>query len=136
MKTETLANPGANPDNPCPCAQAVSYAHCCGPAHGGIMAPTAAALMRSRYSAYVLGNTAYLLKTWAPQTRPQQLDLTTPPQPRWLGLRLLRQVEQDDQAEVEFVARFRMGGRIRVLHEVSRFVRVDGCWLYVDGTFR
>lgn len=135
MKTESLANPRANPDNPCPCGLGGSYASCCAPLHAGAPAPTAEALMRSRYSAYVIGNTEYLLQTWAAHTRPAQLDLQTPPQPRWLGLRVVRHAGSDTQAEVEFVARFRMGGRAQVLHEISRFVREEGRWCYVDGRF-
>jgi SEC-C motif-containing protein len=90
--------------------------------------------MRSRYSAYCLGLGDYLLATWHPSTRPAELDLTAPPVPRWLGL-TVRQARSTgaDSAEVEFVARYRVGGRGQRLHETSRFVREDGRWHYVDG---
>jgi SEC-C motif-containing protein len=95
--------------------------------------------MRSRYSAYVLGETAYLRATWAPQTCPTSLEETDPDAadtPRWLGLQIRRFSAEPDgvHAEVEFVARFKTGGRAHRLHELSRFVRGDdGRWRYVDG---
>ena len=89
--------------------------------------------MRSRYSAYVLGLHAYLLQTWHPDTRPTQIAPDEPGM-RWLGLHVLRHVATDsDHAEVAFVARFRVGGgRAQRLTETSRFVRIDGRWLYID----
>lgn len=90
--------------------------------------------MRSRYCAYVLGLEGYLLDTWHASTRPDDLDLATEPQPKWLGLKLKDHREQGDEARVEFVARYRVGGgSARRLHEVSRFVREDGRWYYLDG---
>lgn len=90
--------------------------------------------MRSRYSAYCLGLGDYLLATWHPSTRPADLDLDTPPVPRWIGLSLRGQRRAGpDSAEVEFVARYRVGGRAHRLHETSRFVREGGRWYYVDG---
>jgi SEC-C motif-containing protein len=111
---------------------------CCGRfIDGGESAPRALELMRSRYSAYVLGDTAYLRATWAPHTCPADLDASpdAPDAPRWLGLQIKRFAEQDNShAEVEFVARFKLGGRAHRLHETSRFVRGDdGHWRYVDG---
>lgn len=93
--------------------------------------------MRSRYAAYVLGNEDYLLATWAPQTRPAALDLAAEPQPKWLGLDVKRHAPQDaDHAVVEFVARYKIGGRAHRMHETSRFVREGGRWYYVDGEMR
>ena len=89
--------------------------------------------MRSRYSAYVLGLEDYLLATWHPSTRRAALNLGDGPQTKWLGLEVKARVESDDAATVEFVARYRVGGRAQRLHEVSRFVREDGRWFYVDG---
>lgn len=97
------------------------------------MAPTAEALMRSRYSAFVLGERDYLLATWHPDTRPGSLD-ADPPGLRWLGLDVRRHTVQDDtHATVEFVARSKLSGRAHRLHETSRFVREDGRWYYLDG---
>jgi SEC-C motif-containing protein len=90
--------------------------------------------MRSRYSAYVLGLADYLLATWHSSTRPATLDLQEEPRPKWLGLEVKRhQPEGPTAAVVEFVARFRVGGRGQRLHETSRFVREEGRWYYVDG---
>lgn len=92
--------------------------------------------MRSRYSAFVMGREDYLLRTWHPSTRPSQLDLSNSPAPKWLGLEIIRCEDggvEDDKGVVEFVARFKTGGRARRLHEVSRFARTSGQWFYVDG---
>mgnify|MGYP003610582403 FL=1 len=92
--------------------------------------------MRSRYSAYVLGLEPYLLATWHASTRPTALDLDKETSPRWLGLDIKRhQATGPDSAVVEFVARYKTGGRAHRLHEISRFVREDGRWYYVDGEF-
>ena len=92
--------------------------------------------MRSRYSAYVLGLEPYLLATWHASTRPTALDLDKETSPRWLGLDIKRhQATDPDSAGVEFVARYKTGGRAHRLHEVSRFVREGGRWYYVDGEF-
>jgi SEC-C motif domain protein len=89
--------------------------------------------MRSRYVAYTRGRTDYLLRTWHPSTRPSALDLEPV---RWLGLQVCR-VEAGAAADrdgiVEFVARYKIGGRAHRLHETSRFVREDGRWFYVDA---
>ena len=93
--------------------------------------------MRSRYSAYVLGLRDYLAATWHPSTRPDPFELDDTPGLRWLGLEIRRHAGiGDDTAVVEFVARYKPGGAPAVrLHEISRFERVDGRWLYVDGEF-
>jgi SEC-C motif-containing protein len=120
----------------CPCNEKLSYPSCCGRWHAGTPAPTAEALMRSRYSAYVLGLEDYLLATWHPDTRPASLGLAgQSPRPTWLGLTVKRHENPTpDTAVVEFVARVRIGGgRAERMHEVSRFVRENGHWLYVDG---
>jgi len=94
-------------------------------------------LMRSRYSAYVLGVSDYLRATWTPHSCPADLevDLTAHDAPRWMGLQIQRFAALDDtHAEVEFVARFKVDGRTHRLHETSRFLRgEDGRWRYMDG---
>lgn len=121
------------PDDPCPCGAGL-YANCCGRWIGtGVAAPDAEALMRSRYTAFVLDAREHLLATWHPDTRPPTIE---PPEPglRWLGLEVRRHRLQDaEHATVEFVARSKLAGRAHRLHELSRFVRVDGRWLYLDG---
>ncbi|MES2101582.1 MAG: YchJ family metal-binding protein [Pseudomonadota bacterium] len=112
------------------------YAACCGRHHAGslhLRAPTAEALMRSRYSAFVRDELDYLLATWHASTRPASLT-PNPPGLKWLGLEVRRHTVIDaDHATVEFVARHKLGGRAERLHEVSRFVREEGRWFYVDG---
>lgn len=118
----------------CPCASGLAYAACCGRWHAGAAAPTAEALMRSRYSAFVLGLEPYLLASWHVSTRPAVLGLAGEGGTKWLGLEVRRASDEDDShATVEFVARYRVAGRGHRLHEVSRFVREDGRWFYVDG---
>jgi SEC-C motif-containing protein len=123
---------------PCPCGSGAALADCCaryfehwadGPA------PSAEALMRSRYSAFVLLRPDYLQATWHASTRPATLDCD--PGQRWLGLQVrAARSTGADQAEVEFIARWReAGGRAQRLHERSRFVREGGRWYYVDGDF-
>lgn len=122
----------------CPCGSKKTYADCCGQLHRsqaelGLGAPDAPALMRSRYSAYVLDLRDYLLATWHASTRPA---LLAPNEPglRWLGLEIKQHKQLDaDHAEVEFVARSKLGGRAHRLHERSRFLRENGVWYYVDG---
>jgi len=93
----------------------------------------AEALMRSRYTAYVLKLEDYLLATWHPSTRPKQLDLASAPR-RWLGLKVLgRESAAADAATVAFIARYKASGCVHEFQETSRFVREDGRWLYVDG---
>ena len=89
--------------------------------------------MRSRYSAFVLGQSDYLLATWHPSTRPAGLE-PLPPGLRWLGLEVRRHHSADEaHATVEFVARSKLGGRAERLHEISRFVRENGRWMYLGG---
>ena len=125
-------------DPPCPCGLPARLSACCGRWHAGplhLLAPDAAALMRSRYSAFVLRRADYLLATWHPSTRPTALDLE--PGQRWLGLQVQSHQMQDaDHATVAFVARSKLAGRPQVLAETSRFVREDGRWFYVDGTIQ
>ena len=122
------------PTELCPCGSGVCYAACCGRLHAGDeIAPTAEALMRSRYSAFVLKLADYLRATWHVSTRPDELDLAAD-DTKWLGLEVKRHQQQDaTHACVEFVARYRIAGRGHRLHELSRFVREDGSWYYVDG---
>ena len=129
------------PTDPCPCGRTGdrgalrAYAHCCGryiDHWDEAPAPDAESLMRSRYTAFVCERADYLQATWHASTRPASLDFE--PGARWLGLDVRsHRATGEDRAEVEFVARHRVGGRAVRLHETSRFVRVDGRWLYVDG---
>jgi SEC-C motif-containing protein len=133
----------------CPCGGA-SFATCCGPyLAGDAIPPTAEQLMRSRYTAYTRGDEAYLRATWHPSTLPAGPIVDPDDKCQWLGLEVksalrLRQrkanlPETPDSDIVEFVARYKVGGRAHRLHEVSRFVREHGDgvarWFYLDGSF-
>ncbi|MFI2434068.1 YchJ family protein [Streptomyces sp. NPDC018693] len=117
----------------CPCGLAETYDACCGRFHRGeAAAPTAERLMRSRYSAFVTGETDYLLHTWHPRTRPPRLELD--PGMRWTGLEILA-TEDGTAFHSTGVVEFRASYRGGALHERSRFERMDGAWVYVDGEF-
>jgi SEC-C motif-containing protein len=121
----------------CPCGSGRACEACCGRFHAGEPAPDAETLMRSRYSAFVLGREDYLRATWHPETCPDSLDLDASPRPKWLGLTVKAHTPLDaTHATVEFVARYKLNGRAFKLHETSRFERVEGRWLYVDGEIR
>jgi SEC-C motif-containing protein len=128
------------PDGACPCGRAdargkpLAFAACCGRyLRGDAVPPDAASLMRSRYTAYVRGDEAYLLASWHASTKPAQAR--PEPDTKWLGLEVRAARELDaDHAEVEFVARCRPGSGPAVrLHERSRFRREGGRWYYLDG---
>ena len=121
----------------CPCLSGLPFAECCEPVlRGERPAPTAEALMRSRFTAFARGDVAWLQASWHPGTRPEALDLGDDLE--WRRLDILDTAAGgpfDDAGEVEFVATWRSRGtgeRGR-LHERSRFVREGGRWLYVDG---
>jgi len=119
----------------CHCGSGRSYSICCAPLLEGAPALDAEALMRSRYTAFVLGRSDYLLASWHSSTRPAHLTLDA--DVRWLGLSVkAHRSSGPDHATVEFVARSRQGGgRAQRLHEVSRFVREGGHWFYLDGQY-
>jgi SEC-C motif-containing protein len=124
----------------CPCGTGRDYAACCGRYHAGDAAPDAEALMRSRYSAFVVGDADYLRASWHPDTRPAELGLDAPcaATTTWLGLTVKQhRITGSDTAEVEFIARYRIAGGSAVrMQERSRFVRIDGRWYYLDGEHR
>lgn len=123
------------PDERCPCLSGETYSACCGKYHSGARnAPTAEALMRSRYSAFAIRDEAYLLKTWHPSTRPATLDLDAGLQ--WRRLDIVETSAGgplDETGIVRFRAHFRDEAGRGVQEETSRFVRISGVWLYVDG---
>ncbi len=123
----------------CPCGSGKTLGQCCGMAISGEKpAETAEALMRSRYTAYSLGDEAYLLASWYPQTRPESLDLELA-NLTWTGLEIVQCQAGgpgDLRGLVEFVAHYDKGGRQGQVHETSRFQKQAGVWLYVDGDLK
>lgn len=122
-------------DARCPCLSGETYGECCGPFHAATnWAPTAERLMRSRYSAFVVLDSDYLLHSWAPATRPASIELD--PTLRWIGLEIVgstRGMLFDTQGTVEFIARYRSPDGAGSQHETSRFVREDRRWFYLDA---
>ena len=119
----------------CPCGTGLPYADCCGPLHDGTgTAGTAEQLMRSRYSAFAVGDPAYLLATWHPSTRPRSLDLDD--DVRWTGLDVLGTTDGtlfSAEGTVEFRAHYVVAGTVGAQHERSRFRRDGRQWYYLDG---
>ncbi len=121
----------------CHCGSGKPYADCCRPYHQRkAQPPTAEVLMRSRYCAYVLGDAKYLYRSWDEATRPSLQSLRAMPPVQWLGLTIRATgggSEDDETGTVSFVARYLDGGRVVEMRETSRFRRVAGRWVYVDG---
>ena len=109
----------------CPCGLPAEYDDCCGRYHGGAAAPTPEALMRSRYSAFALGDVTYLLATWHPTARPPAVDAAS----GWLRLEVLTATGGllDTDGFVHFRAHHTGG----VVEERSRFARDRGRWVYL-----
>lgn len=118
----------------CPCGSLRKFVECCSRyLDNGESAANAEVLMRSRYTAFTLQREAYLLATWHKSTRPQVLGLAEDVQTKWIGLLVKRHEQQDaDHAIVEFIASYKVKGRAHKLHEISRFLREEAKWFYVD----
>ena len=122
----------------CPCQSNKPYTDCCEPYHLGYAAPTAEALMRSRYSAYVKNDAKYLYKSWSKLTRPSKKALKQESGNEWLGLTIVSTEEGslfDSEGVVEFIARYQLDGKEQQLHETSRFTRENEKWVYLDGQY-
>lgn len=119
----------------CPCTSGHPLEACCGRVLADhAAATTAEQLMRSRFSAFALGDTAHLLRTWHPSTRPRDLDLDL--DRRWTRLDVERVVDGSPlhtTGVVEFVAHHRSLDGPGRQHETSRFRRESGLWFYLDG---
>lgn len=115
----------------CPCLSGETYGACCGPFHARrAAAPTAERLMRSRYSAFAVGDAAYLLDTWDPAFRPASLELDDV---RWYRLDIIaaqRGGMLDTTGIVEFRAHYRDDAGAHTVHERSTFSKQGGRWLY------
>lgn len=126
--------------NNCPCYSGRLYGTCCAPyLSGQKSAPTAEALMRSRYAAFATGNMPYLEATLLPEKR-QSYNMEEArlwsQSSEWTGLDILflqDGKETDTKGIVEFIAHFRQNGQNLRRYEKSRFIRQDKLWYYVDG---
>ena len=121
----------------CHCGSQVLLEDCCFPIiKGRIKAKNAEQLMRSRYTAYVLLDDAYILRSWHPSKRPNQIELDS--SVLWTGLQVvkvtaLKKKKAFADATVEFIARFSQQGSTGEMHELSQFKHEDGHWYYIDG---
>lgn len=120
---------------PCPCGSGRAFDECCGPfLSGAAAAPTPESLMRSRYTAYAVGDDAYVLATWDEATRPAVLFEEGEARPKWILLRVTDAkpvAEGADTGEVTFTATARTSQGAMRLSERSLFQRKDGRWFYV-----
>jgi SEC-C motif-containing protein len=122
----------------CPCGSGQVFGACCGPyLSGREKPPTAEALMRSRYTAFVQNDTAYIARTGPTEKKGADEEAgELPNNLEWLGLEICatsQGMENDTQGKVEFIARYRVGENAGQMHEISRFARVDGNWRYTGG---
>lgn len=128
-----------SPNFPCPCGSGQKYKKCCAPYHKGAIPKNALLLMKSRYSAYAVGNSGYIIKT----THPNNSDYTEDTKAwkrsidlfcqktQFQGLKILEWIDGEEEAFVTFKALLSSGA----LTEKSRFLKVDKRWLYRNGDF-
>jgi len=124
----------------CPCGSGRSYDDCCGPyISGAKKAPTAEALMRSRYTAYAKHAVDYIVDTCV---RDGQRDIDVEQtrkwseKSQWLGLKIVSSSKggpADSEGTVEFIASYAMDGLKDEHREKAKFKKTDGVWLYEDG---
>jgi SEC-C motif domain protein len=128
------------PSPPCLCGSGIDDADCCNPLHNGsIHATTAEQLMRARFTAYAAHNEVYLLDTWEISKRPEGIDFSKEGDVNWTRLEIVKTKkgrEQDNKGVVEFKAYYLLKGEEYVMNEVSRFVKKDGHWHYLDGVVK
>lgn len=124
----------------CYCGSGKSFEDCCQPILTGKKpASTAEALMRSRYSAYVVADINYLMNSHHPSTRPtkeRKEILRWTKSVQWIKLEIKNSIagtENDTEGWVVFIAYFSEGGKIETIHENSRFVKENGKWYYISG---
>ena len=120
----------------CPCCSQRNFDDCCGPIIQGGVAPTAEAVMRSRYTAFALGKLDYVQRTHAPEVyddfnRAEAERLAK--ECEWQGLEIRTSTETGDTAEIEYQLKFRRKEQNIAKVALSRFRRVDGEWLFVES---
>ena len=124
----------------CPCDSGFEYKFCCEPYITGVKdAPSAEALMRSRYTAYVVKAIDYIVETCSKDEK-DKVDVKQTrnwsERSNWQGLKIISTEKgspQDSEGIVEFEATYEMDGLKEVHHEKGRFKKQEGRWLYIDG---
>jgi SEC-C motif domain protein len=124
---------------PCLCGSGIEYGQCCGQFHSGEkLADTAEALMRSRFTAYAMNNTDYILATWQTQVQQEKLNFGEE-NIAWQRLEIIDTKKgglNDTKGIVEFKAFYQNNGEDYLLHEISRFAKSNGRWFYIDGVVK
>ena len=128
-----------SPNSSCPCGSKLKYKKCCQKYHKGALAKDALTLMRSRYSAYVAGDANYIIKTTHPQNSEFNRDKKLfrdeikrfCNSSEFIKLEILEYIEGNDESYVTFKAILKNS----ILFEKSKFIKVDGKWLYLSGEF-
>lgn len=118
----------------CPCGSEKNYRDCCEPLHHGQAAPSAEALMRSRFSAFALQLESYLLSSWHPLTRPTSIQLE--PDTHWKRLELIQANNDQQQGKVHFKAYYQEQGQWHLLEETSKFIFENNHWFYHSGDYK
>lgn len=121
-------------DSTCPCGSALRYSECCQRLHNGDFAKNAEALMRSRYTAFVLKLSDYLKQSWHSSTRPDSLELDDSTQ--WKRLEIINSANNNETGEVHFKAYFIEDGCWQVVEEKSKFLCQDQHWYYLTGDYQ
>lgn len=132
--------PRVSTPNNCPCNSSLPYEICCGMYHNNPgTAPTAEALMRSRYSAFYTNNFAYINRTQKLKNSPNQDEAEIADcnnETKWIKLEIIeteKGLEKDKDGMVSFRAHFKEGKHIGKLSERSLFKRIKGEWFYISG---
>ena len=123
-----------NSKNICPCGAEKTYADCCQPLHQGQSAASAEALMRSRFSGFALRLNDYLLASWHPNTRPEQIELEQDTQ--WQRLEIISASNDNQYGRVHFKAYYQEQQQWHLLEETSKFIFENGHWLYHSGNYQ
>ena len=117
----------------CYCGSGIKFSQCCQPFIAGEkLTETPEQTMRSRYSAFILREYDYIKKTWHPDNLPELSD----DEPNsFVSLEIVKSSFEDDEGEVEFIAKLIFNNKLETLHEISDFEKIDGQWVYVTGEF-
>lgn len=131
------------PNDQCPCGSLKKYKKCCKVFHDGTNAKTAEQLMRSRFTAYILNDANYIIKTTHKSNQEYTLNIESwkkdimnfSDYTEFLGLEILESVEGKEESFIKFNAILKQGNLDASFTENSRFLKVENRWFYVDGTF-